>query len=1090
MHYVPESAREFLPDETAGLANRADSSAEFHYRSTPIYLLTIVVGVLLGADLLAGWTGRSDTESTQLLWGYRLALWAALLGGARIVYQTVEGLLAGRVGADLALTIATIAAIILREYETAALVVFIALCGESLEGYTVDRAQRAIRKIFALCPVTARVRRDGREVEIPLTEVETGEDVFVRPGERIPVDGSVRHGTSSVDESALTGESLPVDKLPGAAVFAGTLNQFGLLTISVEKLGEKTTFGQIVQLVADASENKTPLERTADRYARLFLPVVLGVALLTLLSWRLATGNWSDGFLAALAVLVVACPCPLILATPTAVMASMAWLARHGVIVKGSAALEKLSQAQTFVFDKTGTLTGGSFQLQELIPIEAPNEALLLNAAALAEKHSEHPLARVIVAESEQRNQVLSDVTRFTALPGLGVEAVLRSTQLGDWFSNASETETVSVVVGNRMLMEQQSIPWHEETQRQYDALEAAGQTVLCVAAGGKLLGLIGVRDVVRPESRQTIQELRDAGIEQIALLTGDRQQTAQAVADELTGIDPVRSQLLPADKAEWIEEQQRSGRCVAMIGDGVNDAPALAVADVGIALGGVGSDIAAEAGDLVLMGDPLRPLPGLYRLSRALVANIRQSIWLFAFGLNGIGMLLGATGVLSPVGAAIFHEIASLAVMFNALRLLWFENWEETRLGRWTSSTDRIVTWLIDHLSPNRLIYNIVDRRHLLIRLASGFLILWWLTSNLVLIEQEEAALVTRFGRREAELGPGWHWRWPSPWEQVLCAPVRRLQFVEIGFRNTVDSSEEQQTASVIEWVSRHEDDHQPIPSESLLLTGDELAVELTAELQFQIEDLSRWLWDQADPQESLRAIAEAVIRERVTNSSLNDLLTEERRKIEQQCLNEIRQRSQTLGAEIVALYLLDVHPPQTVVPAYRDVADAQEDHARLLNEAEAFYARTVLSSAGEPAIDALSRTAEASGTAGHLSDWRLTDELWQKLRAQDDTLAGQAGEILQQAQATAVETESKAESEAGRLRLLSAEHLLSPKLTAMHLYWQTVEQVLSSQPLTIVDPQAAGRKQLFVDPSHQLQELLRLAPATSSPPVATENP
>jgi Cu+-exporting ATPase len=758
MHYVPESAREFLPDETTGLARDADSSAEFHYRSAPIYLLTLGVGLLLGADLLAGWTAGAEAEASQMLWGYRLALWAALLGGARIVYQTVENLLSGRVGADLALAIATIAAVILREYETAALVVFIALCGESVEGYTVDRAQRAIRKIFSLCPVTARVRRDGREVDVPLADVEEGEDVFVRPGERIPVDGTVRQGTSSVDESALTGESLPVDKLAGASVFAGTLNQFGLLTVTVEKTGEQTAFGQIVQLVAEASEKKTPLERTADRYARLFLPMVLGVAALTLVGWRLSTGDWASGYVAALAVLVVACPCPLILATPTAVMASMAWLARHGVIVKGSAALEKLAQAETFVFDKTGTLTGGSFQLRELVPIAAPDDASLLNAAALAEKHSEHPLARVIVQESEKRHQVLADVTQFTALPGQGVEAVVRSTQLGDWFSGDRETpaENVSVFVGNQSLMERQSIPWSDEAQTQFETLESQGQTVLCVAAAGGLLGLIGVSDVVRAESRETLQELREAGIQQIALLTGDRQQTAQAVAEELTGIDPVQAELLPADKAEWIRQQQQSGRRVAMIGDGVNDAPALAVADVGIALGGVGSDIAAEAGDLVLMGDPLRPLGGLYRLSQALVTNIRQSIWLFAFGLNGVGMLLGATGILSPVAAAVFHEVASLAVMFNALRLLWFENWNATRLGRWTASIDRLVTWLTENLSPKRIIYHVVDRRHLLGRLTLGVLALWWLTSNLVLIGQEEAALVTRFGRREAQLGPG----------------------------------------------------------------------------------------------------------------------------------------------------------------------------------------------------------------------------------------------------------------------------------------------------------------------------------------------
>ena len=361
MHYCPESCREFL-DETPMGGSAGDVGRSFHYRSAPVYLLTAAVAILFGADILIGLleeAGVSGWSQYQKLAGFRLALLAAVLGGARILYRTLEGLFDGKVGADLALTIACLAAIVLGEHSTAALVVFIALCGESIEGYTVDRAQRAIRSVFNLCPPTARILIDGRETEVPISEVDVGQTVVVRPGERIPVDGSVSSGDSSVDESALTGESLPVEKELGASVFAGTVNQFGSLEIEATKVGEDTTLARVVQLVAEATEKKAPLERAADRYARLFLPVVLGVAVLTLIGWRISTGEWRPGFLPALSVLVVACPCPLILATPSAVMAAMAWLAREGVVVKGSAALERLAQVDTIAFDKTGTLTKG-----------------------------------------------------------------------------------------------------------------------------------------------------------------------------------------------------------------------------------------------------------------------------------------------------------------------------------------------------------------------------------------------------------------------------------------------------------------------------------------------------------------------------------------------------------------------------------------------------------------------------------------------------------------------------------------------------------------------------------------------------------
>ena len=334
MHYIPPTLTEIVPPSQQESTQAAPDPA------IPLYVLTVAVGLLLGADTILTWIDSPVWNSFRSFYGFRLALLAAVLGGARILYQTLEGLLDGRVGADLALTIACLAAIVVGEPSVAALVVFIALCGESLEGYIGSRASGAIRSLFALRPKTARVVREGQEFDLPLDQVRIGDVCVVRPGERIPCDGSVITGNSAADQSALTGESLPVEKRSGDPVYAGTLNQLGALTIAVEKLGRDTTFGQIVELVATATSRKTDLERTADRLARYFLPAVLIIAGGTLVGWRVVAGNWRAGWLPALSVLVVACPCPLILATPSAVLACLAWLARHGVMIKGSAALE------------------------------------------------------------------------------------------------------------------------------------------------------------------------------------------------------------------------------------------------------------------------------------------------------------------------------------------------------------------------------------------------------------------------------------------------------------------------------------------------------------------------------------------------------------------------------------------------------------------------------------------------------------------------------------------------------------------------------------------------------------------------------
>ncbi|NOX55956.1 MAG: cation-translocating P-type ATPase, partial [Planctomycetes bacterium] len=588
MHYVPESAREFLPQDAGHPPPEAETPS-FHYQSAPIYLLTVVVGLLLLADVVLGLLGDPAWTQYRTLFGFRLALIAAVLGGARILYQTLDGLFEGRIGADLALAIACLAAILLGEYTTAALVVFIALCGESIEGFTVDRAQNAIRRIFNLCPATAHVLRDGDEVDVPVDELTVGDTIIVRPGERIPADGRVVAGTSAVDQSALTGESLPIDKGPGDEVFTGTLNQFGSLTFVAERVGSQTTLAQVIRLVAEATQRKAPLERTADRLARLFLPIVLTVAFLTVLGWRIQTGQWQSGFLPALSVLVVACPCPLILATPSAVMAAMAWLARSGVVVKGSIALERLAHVDMFVFDKTGTLTRGELSLGRIDVLGDVIDAdELLRVVAIAERQSEHMLARLVVREAESRGMVLPAPEEFTAKPGAGVEATVRSSALGPWADRfwskpdgsaagrQPHEVLLKIVVGNRRLLESDGIPIPGEVNDRLEEFDRDGQSVLLVAVEGTLLGVIGVKDTPREEARDVLSELRRAGIEDIAVLSGDRQAVVSSVAGTL-GLGEVHGELLPIDKARWIENRTKEGRRVAMVGDGVNDAPALA---------------------------------------------------------------------------------------------------------------------------------------------------------------------------------------------------------------------------------------------------------------------------------------------------------------------------------------------------------------------------------------------------------------------------------------------------------------------------------------------------------------------------------
>ncbi len=711
--------REYRPEDlhqsAAGLTVAPESGDRGPADDAGLYAFTVLLGSLLAAQLLLGLAGW---ESRRLPLGITPVLLAAVLGAVYIVYGALRGLFYGRIGADVALAQAALAALVLGQPFVAAEVVFIALLGEVLEAWTFSHTRRALGKLVDQTPRLARVRRDGKEIEVPANQVVVGDRVIVRPGERVPVDGIVVAGRSSVDQSALTGESLPIDKGPADAVFTSTLNQFGVLEVEAQKVGAETTFGQVLRLVSQARRRKARLEKLADRLARYFLPVVELAALATLLCGFLA--GWPDVWSRTVAVLVVACPCSLVLATPAAMLASMAWLARHGILIKKTAALETLAACDTFAFDKTGTLTNGHPQFATIVTAPGRDEADVLRLAASAESASDHPLARVVVSEARRRAIALVEPSEASILPGAGVQARCAS----------KNGPPAHVRVGNRRFLAEAGIGLDPATEKILDDLDHEGQTSLIVAVDGAIAGVIGVRDAIRAEAHDVVHDLRHQKIREIAVLTGDREPPARAVAKQVHA-DVVLAELLPADKARWIEERRQAGRRVAMVGDGINDAPALAGADVGIALGGVGADLAAEAGDLVLLGEPLRVLPELVRLSRTTVRIIRQNIIGFAFGLNAVAMVSATFGLLGPVAAAILHQAGSLVVLLNSMRLLVFGDWASVPPIRQLRDLGAYISRIDDRIDLDRAWRFASARRHVAIVVLAFLVFLGYAASG-----------------------------------------------------------------------------------------------------------------------------------------------------------------------------------------------------------------------------------------------------------------------------------------------------------------------------------------------------------------------
>ena len=558
-------------------------------------------------------------------------------------------------------------------FEGAGMILTLITLGKMLETRSKGRTGDAIARMIDLTPKTARVLRDGDEREIPVEEVREGDLVVVKPGGAVPVDGVITEGASSLDESALTGESLPVDKGPGDAVIAATLNKSGSFVFRATRVGEDTTLAQMIRLVEEAASSKAPIAKLADRVAGVFVPVVMTIAAVTALVWLLTGHGVSQALTSAVAVLVISCPCALGLATPVAIMVGTGKGAEYGILFKSAEALETLKHVDTVVLDKTGTVTEGRPSVTDLIPFGGETETSMLTLALSLEARSEHPLARAVVDAGTARSLSPLPAERFSALHGLGVEGTV---------------EGAFCLGGSRALLEERGVPVPPEAASRADELAGQGKTPLFFSRNGTLAGIAAVADTVRATSREAISAFQSKGID-VVLLTGDNSRTAQAVAGSL-GIGRVVSQVLPADKERQIAALQREGRRVCMVGDGVNDAPALARADVGIAIG-AGTDVAIESADVVLMKSDLNDAVAAVELSRATIRNIKENLF-WAFFYNSIGIPLAA-GVfypllgwqLNPMFAAAAMSLSSVCVVTNALRLRAFR---PERLKHKTSTT------------------------------------------------------------------------------------------------------------------------------------------------------------------------------------------------------------------------------------------------------------------------------------------------------------------------------------------------------------------------------------------------------------------
>jgi len=598
-------------------------------------LVFTVAGSLL---LLSGFQTR--------YWADVLTLTSALVGGTLITIKSMRALLKGDFVVDLLASTAIWISVLVGEYLAASVVVVMLNSGELLENFVAGRSSKAIEKLIRSAPMTARVRRNGQQTDIPLPEVKVGDIVLVNPSEKIPIDGVVVKGSGLVNQAAITGESIPSEKLVGSTVYGNTILENGTLDIKVTRNSDETVFAQIVKQVEEAQLRRAPVERVADRYARWFAPIILSMAI--------ATQLVTNSILSTAAVLVIACPCALTLATPIAVAAGLGNSARSGVLIRGGDFIEEVGQCDVVIVDKTGTLTLGKPRIVSIKPLGGRSVEDILSLAGTAEQRSEHSLAKAILEEARKSSIVLGDSDEFNVIPGYGIVAE----------SNGSR-----ILVGNLSMMKEYGVALDEDLTEYVSKESASGRTAVIVAENLKAAGLISMADTLRDGIKDSIVQMKLAGAKKVVMLTGDSLPVAEEVASQV-GIDEVYAGLLPAHKVKHVQEYRRKGHRVIVVGDGINDAPALASANVGIAMGITGTDVTMETAGIVLMTDDLSKVAKTMQLSRRVLSVVKQNV-IFALGVNVAGLLLSTQGFVSPVLASVIHEGNALIVAFNSLRLL-----------------------------------------------------------------------------------------------------------------------------------------------------------------------------------------------------------------------------------------------------------------------------------------------------------------------------------------------------------------------------------------------------------------------------------
>ena len=651
--------------ETAATLRKAGHAAEHGDAETFWKNREKVLTALAGLFFFAGLAFelfRPEQDHTYFWQGHLgfadlLLLIAAALGGFNFFPRGIRALWTLSLDMDFLMTAAIAGAVAIGEYTEAAAIAFLFSSAELLEDYATDRARDSLRTLMALAPDTATVRRDGRETTISVEEVKRGEWIVVRPGEKIPVDGEVIEGASTVDQSPITGESIPVARTAGDEVFAGTINQEGYLELKAVRLASESTLSRILQMVEEAEEGRAPSEQFVRKFARYYTPAItllaLGVMLLPPLAFEWSFETW---FIRGLTLLVIACPCALVISTPVAVVSSITSAARNGVLIKGGNYLEALAGVRVVAFDKTGTLTHGHPIVTDVVPLNGCLEGKILGIAAALEQRSQHPIAGAIVERAAGLE--LPQVADFESLTGEGVRGSIDGT---------------TYLVGRPEL-------FVGGTCEPVERLKREGKTAILVGTGTEILGAVAVADTARQDASKAIAALRQQGIQRVVMLTGDNEEVARAIAAEL-GVDEWRAGLLPQDKVEAIEELKRQYGDIAMVGDGVNDAPALATASVGIAMGAAGTDVALETADVALMGDDLSKLPYLFQLSRSSRRVIRQNVWTSV--LVKFALIVGVfPGLVTLILAVVVGDMGtSLAVTGNAMRLARIRPDEQDRV-------------------------------------------------------------------------------------------------------------------------------------------------------------------------------------------------------------------------------------------------------------------------------------------------------------------------------------------------------------------------------------------------------------------------